>query len=104
MLVSFTSIGGRVKLGAPSAKTDGLGVATVTVAVHALPIRLLPNGQVRAAALGTPGGTYQFQRSADLSAWQPLGAPVMADAAGNVIIIDPAPLPAKAFYRAFPNS
>ena len=33
MLVSFTSVGGRVKLGAPSAKTDGLGVATVTVAV-----------------------------------------------------------------------
>jgi surface-anchored protein len=82
----------------------GQATATVTVAVHALPIRLLPNGQVRAAALGTPGGTYQFQRSADLSAWQPLGAPVMADAAGNVIIIDPAPLPAKAFYRAFPNS
>ena len=33
MLVSFTSVGGRVKLGAPSAKTDGLGVATVTAAV-----------------------------------------------------------------------
>jgi hypothetical protein len=33
MLVSFTSVGGRVKLGAPSAKTDALGVATVTAAV-----------------------------------------------------------------------
>ena len=33
LLVSFTSVGGRVKLGAPSAKTDGLGVATVTAAV-----------------------------------------------------------------------
>lgn len=33
LLVTFTSVGGRVKLGAPSAKTDAFGFASVTAAV-----------------------------------------------------------------------
>jgi surface-anchored protein len=81
----------------------GQASAAVTIIARPLPIRLLPNGQVRATTRGTPGVIYQFQRSTDLSEWEPLGAPILADAAGNVTIIDPAPLPFRAFYRARPD-
>lgn len=80
----------------------GLASAVVTIPVWALPIRILPSGQVRAASRGTPNLFYQYQRSSNLTEWEPFGSPVQADAAGNAIITDPAPLPIRGFYRAQP--
>lgn len=59
-----------------------------------------PAGPVSLAVSGRAGRIYQIQRSTDLKSWTPIGNPTGPLAADTPLALDdPAPPPARAFYR-----
>lgn len=79
----------------------GSAEATLEIHVRPQPITFLSDRTVRIAVRSSPNMLHQFQRSTNLADWSNLGQPVAADAAGNVLMIDPSPDPIRAFYRSF---
>ncbi|MBN8459673.1 MAG: PKD domain-containing protein [Verrucomicrobia bacterium] len=87
--------------------TDARGATangTVDVTVQPAPftspptLTRLPGGQVGLSYQGIAGGTYEIQRSTDLTGWTVL-ATVTAAGNGAVTYTDPSPPAGKAFYR-----
>lgn len=120
-----STLGGGVVLGGPSVTyvpasgfsgadsfpltfTDARGatlVGTVTVTVQSAgggvsgPITItLTGGQAAISFQGSPGQSYQIERSTNLGQWAVVGSATAAPN-GAVIFNDPTPPPGKAFYR-----
>ncbi len=90
---------------------DGTRTATGTVTVTVRPESEAPTQNILATALvgdamqvtaaGIPGRSYRLQRAPSLASpvtWSDLGAPVAADALGQLVLTDPVPV-SPGFYR-----
>ncbi len=90
---------------------DGTRTATGTVTVTVRPESEAPTQNILATALvgdamqvtaaGIPGRSYLLQRAPSLASpvtWSDLGAPVAADALGQLVLTDPVPV-SPGFYR-----
>lgn len=88
------STSGNVSVAWQSPASYGLAGA----ATNPPKLTMKPDGTVEVGFHGIPNYPYSIQRSVDLKTWQNM-ASVIADAAGHVIFVDPAPPNPSAYYR-----
>jgi hypothetical protein len=91
--VTFTDARGATLIGTVNVtvQSSGAGVS--------VPITItLAGGQAAISFQGTPGQSYQVERSLNLGQWAPIGS-ATADPNGAVIFTDATSPPGRAFYR-----